>query len=146
MCGGATEVTAKDRRTIGTFFEGDLQIGFSDLISNFGVWISGWYTLTLGGLVACYVNAIPFYGYTLVGDLAFTGILFGSFELSKIASKAQVRSDLQMGVHFFGKWTCYRRCIIDVHGHCFRWLSRARARPRPWAQTGTSRSNVHAYR
>ena len=62
------------------------------LISNFGVWISGWYTLTLGGLVACYVNAIPFYGYTLVGDLAFTGILFGSFELSKIASKAQVRS------------------------------------------------------
>ena len=25
-----------------------------------------------------------------------------------------------MGVHFFGKWTCYRRYIIVMHGHCFR--------------------------
>lgn len=52
-------------------------------VSNFGVWISGWYTLSFAGLVACYVNAIPFYGYTVMGDLAFTGILFGSFEFSK---------------------------------------------------------------
>jgi hypothetical protein len=60
------------------------------VISNFGVWMSGWYTLSLAGLVACYVNAIPFYGYTLIGDLAFTGVLFGSYELSKYmaASKA----------------------------------------------------------
>ena len=62
------------------------------LISNFGVWISGWYSLTLGGLAACYVNAIPFYGYTLVGDLAFTGILFGAYELSRRASKSQINA------------------------------------------------------
>ena len=62
------------------------------LISNFGVWISGWYSLTLGGLAACYVNAIPFYGYTLVGDLAFTGILFGAYELSRRAPKSQINA------------------------------------------------------
>ena len=53
------------------------------LISNFGVWLSGWYTLSMAGLITCYVNAVPFYGYTLVGDLAFTGILFGAWEGSK---------------------------------------------------------------
>ena len=44
----------------------------------------------------------------------------------------QIRSilkrDLQMGVHFLRQWTCDRRYIIDVHGHCFRrcqWPSRA---------------------
>ena len=53
------------------------------LISNFGVWLGGWYTFTLAGFLACYINAIPFFGYTLAGDLFFTGVLFGSFELSK---------------------------------------------------------------
>lgn len=53
------------------------------LISNFGVWLGGWYTFTLAGFLSCYINAIPFFGYTLAGDLLFTGVLFGSFELSK---------------------------------------------------------------
>lgn len=60
------------------------------VVSNFGVWISGWYTLSIGGLIACYVNAIPFYGYTIVGDLAFTGLLFGSYEFSRKWSTAKV--------------------------------------------------------
>lgn len=52
------------------------------LISNFGVWVSGWYPMTSEGLLACFTNAIPFYGYTLSGDLVFSLILFGVWELS----------------------------------------------------------------
>lgn len=51
-------------------------------VSNFGTWLgSGMYPHTLGGLQACYVAAIPFFGNTLAGDLVFSALLFGSFAL-----------------------------------------------------------------
>lgn len=53
------------------------------LISNFGVWLGGWYSMTLAGLFACYVAAIPFFGYSLIGDLAFSLVLFGAWEWSR---------------------------------------------------------------
>ena len=52
------------------------------LVSNFGVWLGGWYPASASGLLACYVNAIPFYGFTIAGDLAFTAILFTAWNLS----------------------------------------------------------------
>lgn len=52
------------------------------VITNFGVWLSsGMYPLTFGGLAACYVAAIPFFQYTLAGDLFYAALLFGSFAL-----------------------------------------------------------------
>ena len=52
------------------------------IVSNFGVWISGtMYPHNFIGLVACYTAGIPFFSTSLVGDLLFSGILFGSFEL-----------------------------------------------------------------
>ncbi|GIV32579.1 MAG: hypothetical protein KatS3mg031_0114 [Chitinophagales bacterium] len=53
------------------------------LVSNFGVWISGGYPATVEGLITCYTAAIPFFRYTLVGDLFFIGVFFGTFELVK---------------------------------------------------------------
>ncbi|NNE00293.1 MAG: hypothetical protein HKN47_23490 [Pirellulaceae bacterium] len=53
------------------------------LISNFGVWLGPWYATTTEGLIACYVSAIPFFGYTIAGDLLFTAALFGTWELSR---------------------------------------------------------------
>lgn len=53
------------------------------LASNLGVWLGGWYPMTPSGLVACYTAAIPFFGYTIAGDLAFSGVLFGAWELSR---------------------------------------------------------------
>jgi Family of unknown function (DUF6580) len=51
------------------------------LISNFAVWIGGGlYPPTFGGLEACYVAAIPFYGNSLVSAVLFSGILFGAYE------------------------------------------------------------------
>jgi hypothetical protein len=51
-------------------------------ITNFGVWIfSGIYPMTVAGLAACYVAAIPFFQNTLVSDLFFAALLFGGFAL-----------------------------------------------------------------
>ncbi len=52
------------------------------LISNFGCWIgSTMYSQDLTGLIACYTAGIPFFQGTLIGDLLFSGVLFGSFAL-----------------------------------------------------------------
>lgn len=51
------------------------------LLSNTGVWLGGFYAQTPAGLLACFTMAVPFYGYTLLGDLFFSATLFGTFEL-----------------------------------------------------------------
>lgn len=51
------------------------------IVSNFGVWLaSPMYPLTLEGLIVCYTAAIPFFHYTLAGNLVYCGVLFGGFE------------------------------------------------------------------
>jgi hypothetical protein len=57
------------------------------LLSNFGVWLGGWYSMTFAGLAACYISAIPFFGYTLAGDLFFSVLLFGAWEYSRSSSR-----------------------------------------------------------
>jgi hypothetical protein len=59
------------------------------VVSNLGVWLGPWYPATAGGLLACFTSAIPFFGYTLAGDLAFTGVMFGAFELSRVSWKLE---------------------------------------------------------
>lgn len=50
------------------------------LVSNFGVWAEGnMYPETWDGLLACYMAGIPFLKGTLLGDLFYTGVLFGVF-------------------------------------------------------------------
>ena len=41
------------------------------LFTNFGVWLIG-YPKTLEGLITCYIAAVPFFGYTLAGDLFYS--------------------------------------------------------------------------
>jgi hypothetical protein len=50
------------------------------LITNFGVWVNGWYPRNISGLIQCYTLAIPFFKHTLTGDLFYVGLFFGSFE------------------------------------------------------------------
>ncbi|HSR18620.1 MAG TPA: DUF6580 family putative transport protein [Ignavibacteriaceae bacterium] len=53
-------------------------------VTNFAVWMSyRMYPMNLTGLAECYVAAIPFFSYTLLGDLFFVGLLFGIFEILK---------------------------------------------------------------
>ena len=56
------------------------------VVSNLGVFLSGWYSMSLGGLAACYVAAIPFFGYSIVGDLAFSTLMFVVMERSRVAA------------------------------------------------------------
>jgi len=54
------------------------------IISNFGVWASStFYPKNLAGLGECYIAAIPFFHYTMIGDLVYVGIMFGMFEWMK---------------------------------------------------------------
>lgn len=51
------------------------------LITNFGVFTGGYYGPGVFGLVSCYIAAIPFFHYTLLGDLVYNIILFKGFQL-----------------------------------------------------------------
>lgn len=66
--------------------------------TNFMTWVvTPWYSRSLAGLAECYVNAIPFFRYTLAGDLFFAGVLFGSYALARqLASRRATASDQTM--------------------------------------------------
>jgi hypothetical protein len=51
------------------------------LITNFGVWLVGnLYVKNITGLFQSYFMAIPFFRNSLIGDLFYTGIFFGSYQ------------------------------------------------------------------
>jgi Family of unknown function (DUF6580) len=54
------------------------------VVTNFSVWAAGlYYPKDLSGLAASYTAAIPFFHYTLLSDLFFVALMFGSYELVK---------------------------------------------------------------
>ncbi len=52
------------------------------ILTNFAVWLA-WMPYTWEGLVQCYAQAIPFFRNTLVSNLLYSALLFGSFEWMK---------------------------------------------------------------
>lgn len=59
------------------------------IATNFAVWLLGdgsFYPHTLAGLGECFTMAIPFYRNTLLGDLTWSAVLFGSYELLRLKS------------------------------------------------------------
>ena len=63
------------------------------IITNFAVWVSGGiYPLNLLGLVECFTAAIPFFHYTMLGDLFYVGIFFGAFEFMQYKFPALAES------------------------------------------------------
>lgn len=64
------------------------------LITNFGVWAQGMYARDLSGLMQSYIMGLPFFRGTLLGDLFYTGVMFGAYELVKalITKKAVATS------------------------------------------------------
>jgi len=51
------------------------------LISNFGVWIMGWYPHDLNGLVTCYIMALPFLRTFTLSTVLYTAVFFATYEL-----------------------------------------------------------------
>ncbi|EMY76804.1 hypothetical protein LEP1GSC060_3267 [Leptospira weilii serovar Ranarum str. ICFT] len=54
---------------------------FFFLITNFYVWMAGYYSYDLNGLVQCFIMAIPFFQNSLLGDAFYTTVLFGGLAL-----------------------------------------------------------------
>ncbi|MBI3956500.1 MAG: hypothetical protein HY340_00730 [Candidatus Kerfeldbacteria bacterium] len=62
------------------------------LITNWAVWAyTPLYDKTLAGLGASYVAAIPFFRNTVLGDLFYTGALFGLYALCAVALGRRMR-------------------------------------------------------
>ena len=58
------------------------------LLTNFTTWAaSSMYPHTWAGLMACYIAAVPFFGYTVAGDLVYCGVLFGAYAWLKRFSR-----------------------------------------------------------
>ncbi len=53
------------------------------VITNFGQWATGYYGYTSGALTESFIMGIPFFRGTLMGDLFFNLVLFGSFAVAK---------------------------------------------------------------
>ena len=61
------------------------------LISNFGVWFSTTiYPPTIGGLEQCFIMGLPFMRQSMIADLFFCALFFGSFELVHRTSRRTV--------------------------------------------------------
>jgi hypothetical protein len=52
------------------------------IVSNFGVWVMD-YPHTIEGLIMCYTLAIPFFGYSIVGDLFWGFFIKYSYKLTE---------------------------------------------------------------
>lgn len=60
------------------------------VVTNFGVWLMGWYPQNLQGLISCYLAALPFFRMSLVSNFSYVVIFFGAYEyISKRYKLAQ---------------------------------------------------------
>ncbi len=63
------------------------------LVTNLAVWAAGdWYPKTLEGLMMAYTLAIPFFRNTMLGDLMFTGALFGAWSVVVFLEKEKMKN------------------------------------------------------
>ncbi len=70
----------KKWRVIGSLAVGGAVLFF--LTTNFAVWaFTPWYSKDLLGLSQCFMLALPFFKNTLLGNIVYTGIFFGIFEI-----------------------------------------------------------------
>jgi len=61
------------------------------ILSNFGVWLAGWYGRSFDALVHTYKMAIPFFKYTIAGDMAGGVIFFGTYFLIQHALSSKMQ-------------------------------------------------------
>jgi len=59
-------------------------------VTNFGVWVQGWYPATLSGLVNSYIMAIPFYRTMLIGNLIIVPSVITILQLVKSRQTANI--------------------------------------------------------
>ena len=60
------------------------------LATNLAVWAFGtMYIHDFSGFLLCYTKALPFFRFTIASDLAYSGVLFGTYALITRAAMAR---------------------------------------------------------
>lgn len=60
------------------------------VITNFGVWLEGWYPMTWAGLATCYQLAIPFYRTMLIGNLIMVPVAVAAWQYLRVRAAARL--------------------------------------------------------
>ena len=86
-CGSHGRTTGSNRSAVGGLLGCSLAASLTFFMgSNLMTWmVTPWYPRTAGGLMECFANAIPFFRFTLLGDLCFATLLFGTYAAVKAA-------------------------------------------------------------
>jgi len=50
------------------------------IVTNFGVWLMGWYPQNLEGLKQCFIYAFPFFRLSLIANFVYVAVFFGVYE------------------------------------------------------------------
>lgn len=88
MISGLIGIWIKNHKTPSNIFFGIFLASFQFfLITNFGVWAGGMYSRGLDGLMESYMMGLPFFKYTLLGDLFYTTVFLGAYEFTLSFSK-----------------------------------------------------------
>lgn len=90
---GLLGLAIRRRKSLGMVVAGSLggSIIFY-LVTNFAFFYEPvMYPHTLEGVMSSYYNALPFFRNTLLGDLLYTGLLFGAYELARLLVKQRSR-------------------------------------------------------
>jgi hypothetical protein len=64
--------------------------GIFYVVSNFAIWLVGYYPPTVAGLVQCYLNGLPFLGQAMLADAAYCFVLFGLHQVFERRQAAPV--------------------------------------------------------
>jgi hypothetical protein len=55
------------------------------LLTNFAVWaFTPWYTKNFSGIIQYYLMTLPFFRNTLLGNLFYVSVFFGTYEITKV--------------------------------------------------------------
>ena len=66
------------------------------IVSNFTLWLTGeLYPLTLSGLGICFAEAVPFFHNTVLGDLVYAAVFFGSHEFVRRRKQSVVSTPVE---------------------------------------------------
>jgi len=66
------------------------------IITNFAVWaFSPWYAKTFSGIIQCYIMALTFFRNSLLGDIFYGFVFFGSYELAEVWIKNRFKATEQ---------------------------------------------------
>jgi hypothetical protein len=69
------------------------------VITNAAVWLfTPMYQLNFAGLISSYVSALPFFKWTLLGNLFYVGVLFGAYECILLWTSFRMKKKRTMAI------------------------------------------------